>query len=322
MQGICVSEFGGPKVLQFLKNLPIPKAFGKQVLVSVKAAGVNPVDTYIRNGTHSLKPNLPYIPGKDGGGIVHSVGENVTKVKEGDKVWFWGSATGSYAEYCLCDDDKVGHLPDGMTFEDGAMLGTPYLTAYRALHLKGNVKCGETVLVHGATGGVGIAALQLCKTVGANVIATAGSSHGEQMLRDMGIDKIYNHRDPGYIDKIASGEGQIDIILEMLANVNLENDMKIIGHKGRIVIIGCRGSIEINPRLLMGKESSVIGCALFKSTSDEAEETQKLVQEKVNAGLVKPILWKTVDLGRADEAHIEIIENSGSKGQIVLKIDS
>ena len=319
MRAIRVCRFGGPEVLQLHTDVPVPVPKGNQVVVQVKAAGVNPVDTYIRSGTYARKPTLPYTPGGDGSGVIHSVGENVTRLQKGDHVWFGMSLSGSYAEYCLCEEARVGKLPDDASFEQGAMLAVPYCTAYRALVQKAGVRAGETIMVHGATGGVGTAAVQICKLLGANVVATAGSAFGERLLKDLGVQKVFNHRSETYVDAIKSEtSGQIDIILEMLANVNLEKDLEMIGQNGRIVVIGSRGSIMVNPRLTMGKESSVIGCSLFSSTAGESLAQMKFIEANILNGL-NPVLAKMFQLEDAGEAHREIIENSGTKGQIVLR---
>lgn len=322
MRCISVSEFGGPEVMRLLSGMPTPIPKAKQVLVNVKAAGVNPVDTYIRSGFYAAKPKLPYTPGKDGAGFIQQVGENVTKVKKGDRVWFLGSVTGSYAEYCICHEDNIGQLPNNVSFEDGAMIGTPYLTAYRALFQRGKLKRGETVFIHGASGGVGTAAVQICNSYGIRVLATAGSVEGEQMLRSMGVAKVYNHRKEDYLEKVKEDGEQINVIIEMLANVNLLEDLKIISIHGRIVIVGSRGPIEIDPRLIMSSEVSVMGVMLVKSTLAEKEEQINFINEGFIAGWLKPVLWKILEVEFAKDSHHEIIKNNGAKGQIVLRVDA
>ena len=322
MRCIRVCRFGGPEVLQLHTDVPIPTPKDNQVVVQVKVAGVNPVDTYIRSGTYARKPTLPYTPGGDGSGVVHAVGAKVTRFHAGQRVWFGMSLSGSYAEYCLCDENRVGMLPDDVSFEHGAMLAVPYCTAYRALVQKAGVRAGETVLVHGATGGVGTAAVQMCKVLGVDVIATAGSPIGEQLLKDMGVVRVYNHRSDDYVDAIKRDNPQIDVILEMLANVNLEKDLEMIGQNGRVVVIGSRGSVTINPRLTLGKESCVIGCALGSTTPEECSAQMKFIEANLQNGVLLPVLAKMFQLGDASEAHREIIDKVVTKGQIVLRIGS
>ena len=165
MKAIRVHEFGGPEVLK-LEDVPTPKPSAGQVLVRIHAAGVNPYDTYMRAGTYAVKPALPYTPGSDGAGVVEAVGEGVKKVKQGDRVYTARTLTGAYAEYALALEEQVHPLPEKIDFKQGAGLWVPYGTAYHALHHSAKAHASETVLVHGASGGVGIAALQIARAIG------------------------------------------------------------------------------------------------------------------------------------------------------------
>src|SRR6185369_8282775 len=185
MKAIVVREFGEPEVMK-LEEVPTPEPSGTQVLVRVKAAGVNPVDTYLRTGIHAHAPKLPYTPGKDAAGTVEAVGDGVTRYKPGDRVYTANSLSGTYAEFALCDERQVGHLPDNVSFEQGAGIWTPYATAFRALFQKGEGKAGETVLVHGASGGVGVAAVQWAKNASLVVIGTASSEEGKKLVAEQG----------------------------------------------------------------------------------------------------------------------------------------
>jgi len=173
MKAIRVHEFGGPEVLK-LEEVATPKPSAGEVLVRVHAAGVNPYDTYMRAGTYPLKPPLPYTPGSDGAGVVESVGEGVKKVKRGDRVYTARTLTGAYADYALALEEQVHPLPAKIDFKQGAGIWVPYGTAYHALHHSGKAHASETVLVHGASGGVGIAALQIARAMGLKVLGTAG----------------------------------------------------------------------------------------------------------------------------------------------------
>jgi NADPH2:quinone reductase len=250
MRAIRVSEFGGPEVLR-LEEVQNPKPDAGQVLIRVKAAGVNPVDTYIRSGSYPRKPNLPYTPGTDAGGIVEAIGPSVKRFKPGDRVYTNGSITGVCAEFALCDESRVHPLPERITFAQGAALGVPYGTAYRALFQRGNAKPAETVLVHGATGAVGIACIQFGRAAGMKVIGTGGTEKGRAMVTEQGAHHVVDHRAPEYekeIMEITGGRG-VDLITEMLANVNLAKDLTMLAPRGgRVVVIGNRGTIEINPR--------------------------------------------------------------------------
>ena len=156
MKAIVVHEFGGPEVLK-LEEVPTPKPAAGQVLVRIHGAGVNPYDTYMRAGTYAVKPPLPYSPGSDGAGVIAAVGDGVKKVKPGDRVYTAKTLTGAYAEYILALEEQVHTLPEKISFAQGAGVWVPYGTAYHALHHSAQARASETVLVHGASGGVGSA---------------------------------------------------------------------------------------------------------------------------------------------------------------------
>jgi len=169
MKAIQVHRFGGPEVLE-VHEIPTPKAAPGQVLVHVRAIGVNPYDTYMRNGTYAVKPPLPYTPGSDAAGVVDAVGEGVKKAKAGDRVYTARTISGAYAEYALAEESQVYPLPEKISFAQGAGLWVPYGTAFTALYHHANARAGETLLVHGASGGVGIAAVQFARAQGLTVI--------------------------------------------------------------------------------------------------------------------------------------------------------
>ena len=323
MKAIRVEAFGGPQVLQ-LKEVPIPKPAAKQVLMKVKSVGVNPVETYIRAGAYANKPSLPFTPGKDCAGIVEAVGSDVSQFKSGDRVFTAVAVTGSYAEYAVVDCDSVHELSSSLSFQQGAALGTPYLTAYRGLFHKGGAKPGETVLVHGASGGVGIAAVQLAKTRGLTVIGTAGTDEGMECVKKAGAHFVFNHRQTDYVKKIvevANGGTGPNLIFENAAHINLGKDLEILTPFGRVVVVGSRGPIQINPRDTMRNESSVIGVMLFKATKEELKESHAAIQAGMEAGWLRPIVGKEFTLGQAAAAHEEIIGGSGALGKLVLNVD-
>ena len=174
MKAIRVSEYGGPSVLN-VEEVPTPVVGPNQVLVRNHAVGVNPVDTYLRSNTDNRGPKLPYTPGSDAAGVVEAVGPGVTTVKAGDRVYIGATSTGAYAELSVCEPTEVHPLPANVSFAQGAAVNAPYATAYHALFHRAHGEAGETVLVHGASGGVGIGAVQLARTRGLTVIGTAGT---------------------------------------------------------------------------------------------------------------------------------------------------
>lgn len=316
MRAIVVNSFGPPDVMR-VREIAVPDAGPSQVIVRIKAAGVNPVDTYIRSGLYAAKPSPPYTPGKDGAGIVETVGESVGGIKPGDRVYLAGSVSGTYAEFALCESHQVRPLPDNVSFEEGAGVFVPYATAWRGLFEKAAAKRGETVLVHGASGGVGIAAIQWAKHAGLRVVGTAGSAEGLKLAADQGADLVFDHNRPGYLQEIAAATGGVEIVLEMLANVNLVNDFEVLKMFGRIVVIGNRGSLEFNPRLTMGKDASIHGLALFNAPPATMERIHAAIGDGLADGYLKPVVGKRFSLENAPEAHIEVIESKAS-GKIVL----
>uniref|UniRef100_A0A2R5LKW1 Putative zinc-binding oxidoreductase n=1 Tax=Ornithodoros turicata TaxID=34597 RepID=A0A2R5LKW1_9ACAR len=329
MRAIQVHKAGGPTVLQLASNVAVPKATGTKVLINVKAAGINPVDTYIREGAFGYTPPLPYTPGKDGAGIVEAVGEAVHNFKKGDRVFFSNrcreNTHGSYAQYCLVDTGDTWPLPERLTFQQGAALGIPYLTAYRALVLKAGAQEGETVLVHGASGSVGIATLQIAKSlVHAKVIGTAGTSEGIELVKKLGADCAVCHKDKDYLKKImewTENKG-VNVVVEMLANVNLAKDLGLLCREGRVVVIGSRGTITINPRDLMGLETTITGVSLFSSTPRQWAQSAAAIVDGARAGWVDPVVNKVYPLGDAKQAHNDITHSKGAHGRLVLDPDA
>ena len=318
MKAIVVREFGKPEVMQ-IEDAELAEPTGTQVLVQIGAAGVNPVDTYLRTGIHAHAPNLPYTPGKDGAGVVEAIGEGVTRFSVGDRVYTAGSISGTYAEYSICDESHIGSLPDNISFEEGAGVWTPYATSYRALFQKAEVKAGETVLIHGASGGVGIAAVQWAKSAGLRVIGTASSEEGKQAALDNGADAVFDHTDDDHFSAIHEYTERkgVEVIIEMLANVNLERDFECLSMFGRIVVVGNRGSVEFTPRQAMTKDATIYGMSLFNAGKDKLDAIHKAIGRGLSTGTLRPPVGKTFSLSEAPSAHHEII-NSKANGKMVL----
>lgn len=317
MKAIRVHEFGGPEVMT-IEDLPDPSPGPSQVLVRVKAIGVNPVDSYIRSGTYARKPQLPYTPHTDVGGIVEGTGTAVTRVKKGDRVYAF-AVTGGGAELAVCDEWQVMPLPAPVTFQQGAALGVPYGTAWRALFIRAHAKAGETVLVHGASGGVGTAAVQIARAHGLRVLGTAGTVEGLRLIREQGAHDAFNHRDAAYTDAIlaaTAGRG-VDVVLEMLANVNLDRDLDLLGPRGRVVVIGSRGRVEIDPRKSMGKDGAILGMTLFNADAAEFREIHSGLVAGLENGTLRPVIGKELPLSDAAKAHQAVME-PGAFGKIVL----
>lgn len=320
MKAIVVREFGAPEVLKLEETANL-EPNENQILVRVKAAGVNPVDTYVRSGQYAGKPNLPYTPGKDAAGVVEKVGANVTKFKTGDRVLTADSVSGTYAEFCLCEEKHLIKLPENISFEQGAGVFVPCATAYRALFQKAKGKADETVLVHGASGGVGIAAIQWAKNAGLKVIGTASSDEGKKIVREQGADFVFDHQGESYLNEIkeATGGKGVNIILEMRADKNLVKDFDVLAMFGRISVIGNRGSLDFNPRLVMGKDASVFGLSLFNAPAAEMNEIHEAIFKGLSAGFLNPIVGKRFELKDASKAHQAVIEEKAA-GKIILEV--
>jgi NADPH2:quinone reductase len=317
MKAIRVHEFGEPEVMQ-LEELPDLQPGPGQVVVRVKAAGVNPVDTYIRAGTYT-RPVLPYTPGLDAAGIVEEIGEGVTSTKIGNRVYVAGTISGAYAEQALCSEAQVHHLPEPISYAQGAALGVPYATAYRALFQRIRAIAGESVLIHGASGGVGIAAVQLARAAGLYVIGTAGSPQGRDLVLAQGAHHVLDHRVTGYLEQISAltiGRG-VNVILEMLSNVNLGNDLKVLALGGRIVVIGCRGTVEIDPHDGMGRDAAILFMTLFNATARNLASIHAALGAGLENGVLRPVVSQELPLAEAPRAHHAVIEAS-TFGKIVL----
>lgn len=319
MKAIVVRQFGDPEVMK-VEDVDLPVLTHSQVLVKIAAAGVNPVDTYLRTGIHAQAPKLPYTPGKDGAGVVEAIGDAVNEWKVGDRVYTANSVTGTYGEYSLCEEIDLGRLPDKVPFEKGAGIWTPYATAYRALFQKAAVAAGETVLIHGASGGVGLAAIQWLSGRQDNaIIGTASSDEGRQLILANGADAAFDHTDETHLEQIkefTSGRG-VDVIIEMLANVNLERDFDCLAMRGRIVVVGSRGSLSFTPRLAMTKDATIHGMSLFNSTQDERDEIHHALFDGLSRGSLNPVIRRSMPLAAAPQSHHQVLE-SKALGKIIL----
>jgi NADPH2:quinone reductase len=319
MQAIVVREFGPPSVMR-LEEVPDPAPGPSDILVRIHAAGVNPVDTYIRSGAYARKPTLPYTPGSDGAGEIVSVGEDVQGFAAGDRVYVHGtSESGTYAGLALCAPVQVHHLPPRTSFAKGAALGVPYATAYRALFQRAGAKPAETVLVHGATGGVGLACVQLARAHGMFVIGTGGTERGLEVVREQGAEVALNHRSAGYTEEIMSATGGrgVDLILEMAAHLNLDRDLALLAPHGRVVVIGNRGRIEIDPRQTMGRDAAILGLLLFNAPASDLVAIHAALTASLALGSIDPVVGRELPLDRAIDAH-ELVMQAGALGKIVL----
>jgi NADPH2:quinone reductase len=318
MKSVVVRSFGGPEVLR-VEDVPAPVPGAGQLLVAVKAVGVNPVETYVRAGTYPRKPELPYTPGTDAAGVVESVGSGVSAFKPGDRVYVYGTVGGAYAEKAVVEVSRAFPLPASLPFEQGAALGVPYGTAHRALFHRAGARRGETVLIHGASGGVGVAAVQIALAAGLTVIGTGGGEEGVAFVKSLGAQHALDHRAPGYQDEIRKRTGGrgADVIIEMLANVNLPADLDLTATGGRIVVVGSRGPVQIDPRGAMSKDASILGMSLWNMSDADRATVHASLGEGLRSGALKPVVGARFALAEAAKAHVAVL-TSGARGKIVL----
>jgi NADPH2:quinone reductase len=318
MKAIVVREYGDPEVLR-IEDVPNLMPGPGQVLVRISGAGVNAADTYARSGIYPNKPPLPYTPGTDGAGVIDSVGPEAKRVKPGDRVYVARSVSGTYAEYALALESQIHSLPERISFSQGAGVFVPYAAAYRALTHFARARASETVLVHGASGGVGIAAVQFARAAGMMVIGTAGSDRGRELARREGAHYVLDHCVKGYqeeVSRLVGGTG-VDVILEMLANVNLGEDLKMLALRGRVVVIGSRGEVTVNPRDLMSRDAAILGMLLWNISDDEAASAHAAITAGLESGILRPVVGTELPLAEAPQAHRKVME-PGAYGKIVL----
>lgn len=319
MKAIRVSQFGGPEALR-PEEMPDPGPGPGQIVLCVHAAGVNPVETYIRLNGYTVKPALPYTPGSDAAGVVEAVGEGVEEFVVGDRAYTDHRASGAYAERLVCDAAHAHPLPENVSFAQGAALGIPYATAFRALFVRGQMRPGETVLVHGASGGVGIAAVQLARAAGLSVIGTAGTEAGRQLVGEQGAHHVFDHHDADYLERARArtpGGRGFDGIIEMLANRNLGNDLGALAPGGRVIVVGSRGRVEIDPRGVMGGDRDIRGMVLFNAGPEEMRSIHAALRAGLENGALRPIIAQEIPLAQAPRAHEAVME-PGAHGKIVL----
>lgn len=319
MKAIRVREFGGPDVLRLEEVADLAPGYG-QVLIRIHAVGVNPVETYIRAGTYAKLPPLPYTPGADAAGVIESVGDGVTTRAVGERVYATNTISGAYAEKCIAGVADVFPFPDTLSFPEAAGINTPYATAWRALLQRAQARGGETVLVHGASGGVGIASVQIARAYGLTVFGTAGTEAGRNLAADQGAHHVFDHTEAGYTDAIKAatpGGRGVDVIVEMLANVNLAADLQLLAPRGRVVVVGSRGVIEINPRDLMGRDAAILGMSLPNASDADKKEIHAAIYAGLANKTLRPIVNRELPLADAARAH-ELVMQAGAHGKIVL----
>jgi len=318
MKAMQMTDYGPASALS-LVDAKKPSINEDQILVQVGAAGVNPVDTYIRSGTNNYSATFPHTPGSDGAGTIVELGANVTGFEVGQRVYFSRNLTGSSAEFAACAATHTYPLADALSFEEGACLGIPYTTAHRALFGRANGKAGDKVLVHGATGAVGIATVQLALAAGMDVVASAGTAAGADLLRQQGVKNVIMHNEADHLTPFQSLEAGFDIVIEMLANHNLDQDLKALAFGGCVAVVGNRGTVEINPRDLMARDAAVVGVALANVKPAELALIAKSLRPLLEKGVIKPVIRHSYPLTELAQAHDDVLK-PGALGNLVIQV--
>lgn len=320
MKAWIVEQWCKPDEIE-LKDVDAPSPKKGQVLVKVEAAAVNFFDVLQVQGKYQHKPPFPFSPGGEIAGVVESVGEGVS-LKPGTRVM--ATTQGGYAEYALCPHDNVWAIPDAMTFEHAAAFPIVYQTSYFGLVHRGQLQRGEWLLVHAGAGGVGSAAIQIGKALGARIIATAGSPEKLDVCKELGADYTLSYKDEGWQEKIkeiTEGHGA-DVIYDPVGGDVFDLSTKCIAFEGRLVVIGfASGRIpEIKANRILLKNIAIVGLHFGEYRNHKPQ----MVTDGMNAlfkmyeeGIVKPLISKTYPLADAKQAMADIAGRA-STGKLIL----
>ena len=325
MKAIQIPEFGNAAVLR-MADLPEPRPGEGEVLIAVKAAGVNYADIMMREGRYSLRQSLPFVPGFEAAGVVLETGAGVADWKPGQRVMgtVLRDTCGCYAERAVMRAWLLMEMPDRISYEEGAAFPEVFVTAYLALHVFGRLTPGESVLIHAAGGGVGTAAVQLAHAMGARVFATASSDEKLSKVSSLGADVPINyatHDFPAEIRKATEGQG-VNLVLESVGGEVFEKSLTCLSSLGRLVVYGAssgKGS-AVNVRDLMGAMVSVAGFsygALSIVRPELIRQCMAAVMNFLSAGQIRPVVGHTFPLAQARSAH-ELIASRASFGKVVL----
>ena len=326
MKAAYITECGPPKNIQY-GDLPKPVATGRQVLVKVGAVSLNPVDTYIRNGANYWELPTPFVVGCDLAGTVEAVGEKGTRFQIGDRVWGTNQGLlgrqGTFAEYCSIDEEWLYPTPDSVSDDDAAACSLVGVTAHLGLFRDAKIQAGETIFVHGGTGGVGAMVLQMAKRAGARVIATAGSDEKAVRCRELGADTVINYKTEDELKAILKAAPQgVDVFWETLREPNIEGIVSVMKERGRIVIMAGR---DARPEFPVGpfyvKCLQLFGFVMFKASADELRACANDINEWLADGSLKAQISHTLPLSEAATAHQLQEDNTlGKEGSIAGKL--
>ncbi len=323
MKAIQISQYGDVNVLQY-QDGPKPQPKAGEALIQLKAAGLNFIDIYMRMGMSRVAIPLPFIPGREGAGIVEAVGEGVTEVKPGDRVAFTGQV-GSYAEYIAVKASQLIPLPDDISFELGAAFPLQGMTAHYLVHDYYQIKPGDDVLIHAAAGGVGLLVVQWLKHMKARVIGTVSTDEKARIAREAGADDIIIYSREDFIaetKKLTNGKGA-DYIIDGVGKSTFTKNLDAVRTRGWICIFGSASGLAdpLMPNALQAKSITVSGGMLANHTSTR-EQLLKRANDVINAireGWLKFKIDRIMPLDQAAEAQ-HLLESRQTTGKVILKI--
>lgn len=309
-----------------IDDIPSPPLGPGEVRVGVKAAGVNFPDILMCEGKYQVKPPVPFIPGLEVAGVVLEVGAGVNHVKPGDRVLAFARLAGGFAEEIVLPGGIVTPIPDRMDFETAAAFTIAYGTAQFALDYRGHLKPGETLVVLGATGGVGLAAIECGKLLGARVIAAAGGADKLALAREYGADEVIDYNSENLRDRLrelTGGKG-VDVVFDPVGGAHFDACVRAIGWEGRMLVVGFASGEVPKPaaNLILVKNFSVIGVVFGEHSHRYPDQSRELLTRLLGAwdeGKLRPRLWKTFPLERARDAFAEITARR-VQGKMVLTL--
>jgi NADPH:quinone reductase-like Zn-dependent oxidoreductase len=306
MKAIVVHEYGGPEVLKY-EDAPRPEPKENEALVRVIAAGVNPVDALIRSGKYAkfFGTTLPLIPGYDIAGIVEKTGAKITKLKAGDSIYAYVLWGGGYAEYAVATEGEATAKPKSLNYIEAAAVPLAALTAWQALIDSARLSAGQTVLIHGGSGGVGSMAIQIAKARGAKVIATASTAN-QELLKQLGADVTVDYTKTKFEDVAKD----VDVVLDSVGKDTLARSYGVV-RKGGIIT-----TLVAQPDQAQLDKHGIRGAAIsVKPNASELAEIAKLIEERK----IKPVVSQVLPLTEAVKAQ-EQAATHHTRGKIVLRV--
>ena len=326
MKAAYVTKPGPPESI-IIGDLPTPEPTGDQVLVRVKAAAVNPIDTYVRSGTVKMEIPLPYIVGADLAGVVERLGPNAKQFKVGDRVWGTDQGLmgrqGTFAEYAAVEERWLYPIPAGVTDETAAACALVGITAAIGLVRDAELQAGETLFVNGGTGGVGSMVAQMAKALGARVITTAGSDEKVKLCLEGGADAAINYKQEDVSARVKElAPNGVDVWWETIRDPNFEQTVPLLAKRGRMILMAGRDARPVFPvGPLYTKDCRLFGFAMFNATREEQDAAAADINRWLAAGKLKPRIDRVLPLEKAAEAHrLQEESTVGKSGALAGKI--